>query len=206
MEPPHPETGAPAVMPPVIEPIICGASVRDRIITPYRADRFEFTLQQLGLLDKYPMLARHLRTGFLIGDFDTLTRSYTPDNHFHKPEHRDFVLNYVDEQVKLRRMSGPWSQTAVEYLLGGPFMSSPIFLIDKAGSPGKLRLIQDCSFENEDGFSVNDFIDSDNFPTTWGTAAEVAQIVSSISFILSCVSCRSCVNPRQIRFLFLRAS
>lgn len=61
-------------------------------------------------------------------------------------------------------------------------MSSPIFLIPKAGSPGKFRLIQDCSFKNKDGFSVNDFIDSDKFPTRWNTALEVAQIVSVSSF------------------------
>jgi len=31
-----------------------------------------------------------------------------------------------------------------------------------------------------DGYSVNGFLDSDDFPTEWGTAAQVADIVSDI--------------------------
>lgn len=189
---PHPETLAPAVVPPVIAPVeTYNGSVKNRIITPYRADRFESILRQLGLWTQYSDLPHRLRTGFLIGEFDPLTRTHTPPNHLHRPEQLKFVSEYVREQVQLRRMSGPYTQTQVESFLGGPFMSSPIFLIHKAGSPGKFRLIQDCSFKNKDGFSVNDFIDSDKFPTRWNTALEVAQIVSFVHFWRPLLLCNS---------------
>lgn len=50
--------------------------------------------------------------------------------------------------------------------------------VEKAGEPGKFRIVRDLSYENEDGFAVNKFLDADDFPTEWGTAAQVAEIVS----------------------------
>ena len=71
---------------------------------------------------------------------------------------------------------GPYSAADVEQILGGPFVSSPLSVVPKAG--GKLRLGQDCSHEDGNGVSVNSMIDADMFPTTWGTAAQVAEKVS----------------------------
>lgn len=175
----EPDTGAAPASPPTITPIVRG-SERERVITPYRADAFERTLRSLGLIDRHPNLPNRLRNGFPMGDFEKLTRTYTPNNRFRDPRHTQFVLEYIGEQVQLRRMSGPYPQAKVEEILGGPFMSAPLAVIDKAGSPGKFRLIQDCSYKNADGFSMNDFINPENFPTTWGTASDVAQIVSNV--------------------------
>lgn len=179
-----PETGAAPVKPPVITPLVGGDSERNRIITPYRADAFERSLVKLGLIDKHKHLPSRLRNGFPIGEFDTLTRSYTPNNYFRDPKHLAFALEYVQEQVALGRMTGPYTQSQVEEVLGGPFKSAPLSAIDKAGSPGKLRLIQNCSFKHEDGVSMNDFIDPEEYPTTWGTASEVAQIVSTDGMVV----------------------
>lgn len=166
------------MVPPIITPVLKGVGEKDRVITPYRADALEAKLREFGLLEKYPYLPDRFRYGFPIGDFDPLKKTYTPRNHSSAYEHIDFIRNYVTEQVSLQRMSGPYTLREVQTKLGSHFMTSPLGVVDKAGSPGKFRLIQSCSFKNEDGFSVNDFIDSNNFPTTWGTAAEVAQIVS----------------------------
>ncbi|THH14019.1 hypothetical protein EUX98_g9656, partial [Antrodiella citrinella] len=51
--------------------------------------------------------------------------------------------------------------------------------VDKAGAPGKYRLVQNCSYKNDEGVSVNSQINSDDFPTRWGTAAQVAKIIST---------------------------
>lgn len=170
-----------SVVPPIITPVLSGAGERDRIITPYRADALEAKLRQYGLLDKYPQLPDRFRYGFPIGDFQPLKKTYTPKNHSSAYEHLDFIRQYVAEQVSLNRMSGPYTAREVQSKLKSHFMTSPLGVVDKAGSPGKYRLIQNCSFKNEDGFSVDDFIDANDFPTTWGTAAEVAQIVSHLS-------------------------
>ncbi len=171
------------MVPPVIKPILRGISERDRIITPYNADTFESMLHYLGLSKTHPNLPYRLRTGFSLGTFEPLTRSHTSSNHIHCPEGLDFVLQYALEQVRLGHMSGPYTQSEVEDILGGPFMSSPVFLRPKTGSSGEYRVVLDCSSKNRDGFFVNYFIDPEDFPTSWGNAEEVARIVSNLSSI-----------------------
>ncbi len=157
-----------------------GVSERDRIITPYRADAWDRALAALGLTSKHPNLTHNMRYGFEIGDMAPVLETFTPPNHPPATEHMDFITDYISEQVRLGRMTGPYSKDRVEEILGAPFISSPLSVIPKAG--GKLRLIQDCSHEDEYGMSVNARIDADLFPTEWGTAAKMAEFVSLISF------------------------
>lgn len=170
---------APSAGPPTITPVVrCASSARDRVITTYRADAWEAELREWGLWEKYSALPNRLRHGFPIGDMTPLTETFTPENHKGAEEHMDFVENYVSEQVAQGHMTGPYAKEEVEALLGTPFRSSPLSVVEKAGSTGKWRLIQNCSFADRHGVSVNDMIDSDEFPTEWGTATEVAEIVS----------------------------
>lgn len=169
------------MVPPTIPARVSGASELERIITPYNADAFERTLVTLGLQHRHPDLANNLRSGFPIGNFPSLSRTSRPRNHKRGVENMDFILAYAAEQVELGRMTGPYTQDEVEQVLGSPFVSSPLTVVPKSGGAG-LRLVQDCSFVNEQGFSVNSFIDSDDFPTRWGTAAKFAQKVSQLSF------------------------
>lgn len=74
-------------------------------------------------------------------------------------------------------MSGPFSASQVQNILGGHFVSSPLGVVEKSGESGKYRVVRDLSFKNEDGYSVNGQLDSDDFPTEWGTASQVADIV-----------------------------
>ena len=89
-----------------------------------------------------------------------------------KDEHMDFIQGYVDEQVALGHMTGPYAREEVERILGSPFRTSPLAVTEKPGSPGKWRLIQNCSFQDAEGVSVNSMIDSDEFPTIWGKNSE----------------------------------
>ncbi|TFK83907.1 hypothetical protein K466DRAFT_463882, partial [Polyporus arcularius HHB13444] len=41
-------------------------------------------------------------------------------------EHMDFILEYISEQVRLGRMTGPYSKQQVERILGSHFVSSPL--------------------------------------------------------------------------------
>lgn len=177
------DTSPVPVVPPTITPVIRGGSGRDRIITPYRADAFERRLRTLKLLQKHPHLPGRIRHGFPMGNFTPLKKTYAPRNHAPRPRHLQFVKEYINEQVSLGRMTGPYDMNTVKKVLKSDFMSSPLLVISKAGSPGKFRLIQDCSRKNKDGFSVNDFVNAEDFPTEWGNADEVAQIVSiSLAF------------------------
>lgn len=124
-----------------------------------------------------------MRHGFPIGDVPPLTRTYTPKNHKSAEEHPEIIRDYCNEEVKLGRMSGPFSKEETHRIFGGHFASSPLGLVEKSGEPGKFRIVRDLSFENEDGFAVNKFLDADDFPTEWGTAAQVAEIVSNFHII-----------------------
>lgn len=184
--PPHPETGARAVIPPRIPPVTNNHNGRQRIITPYRSDEFERRLRLNQVLwKKHSELPNRIRYGFPIGDFSPLRRTYVAPNHARRPEHVAFIREYLNEQRELGRMEGPYDEQTVRAKLLSPFMTSPSFVIAKAGSPGKFRLVQDCSYKNEDGFSVNDSVEADKFPTKWDNASSVAQIVSASAYIPS---------------------
>ncbi|GBE88972.1 hypothetical protein SCP_1403800 [Sparassis crispa] len=170
------DTSAPSVVPTVMPLRLSGVSERERIITPYDADAFESVLHTLGLFQRYPFLPRKLRYSFPIGDFAPLLRTFAPLNHSSGAEHINFIRQYISEQVSLGCMTGPYSQAQVEHILGSHFVSSPLAVVPKAGSK-KFRLVQNCSYQDEFGVSVNSQINSDNFPTKWGTAAEVAEII-----------------------------
>lgn len=168
-----------AEAPPTTQPLARVERIVDRIITPYNADAYEEYLSRFDLNDKYPQLVFNLRNGFPIGNIPPLTRTYTPPNHKSALEHPDVISKYLSEECSLGRMSGPFSKTQIEQELGSNFVSCPLGLVEKAGEPGKFRIIRDLSYINkEDGYSVNAFLDADDFPTEWGTASQVAEIVS----------------------------
>lgn len=98
-------------------------------------------------------------------------------------------------------MSGPYTKEDVHDILGGHFVTSPIGLVEKAGEPGKFRIVRDFSFKNDDGFAVNNYLDSDDFPTEWGTASQVAEIVSSSILVTRrCLSRVAAFSIAQGRF------
>ena len=177
-------TSTRAVVPPSIPLKISGASLRDRINTPYNWEVFKNALEEYSLLHLYPDLPNKLRFGFSIGDFSPLAHTSCPPNHASGTQNLDFIKSYAEEQVVLGRMSGPYTQDQVEGILNSPFVSSPLAVVEKTGGAG-LRLIQNCSYVNDQGISVNMFINSDAFPTRWGTAAKFAQRVSAQSVLFS---------------------
>ncbi|KAG2353198.1 hypothetical protein BDR07DRAFT_1222498, partial [Suillus spraguei] len=71
---------------------------------------------------------------------------------------------------------GPFTEDQVFDILGGHFASSPLGVVEKSGGHEKFCVVCDISFKNDDEFSVNSHLDSDNFPTEWGTASQVAEL------------------------------
>ena len=156
-----------------------GASEREWIVTPYDPQAWRECLSALGLAEKHAGLAEAMECGFHIGDLAPIKNTLIHPNYPAASDHAEFIRAYVAEQVVLGRMSGPYARADVERVLGSPFISSPLSVVPKAN--GKLRLVQDCSKEDENGLSVNGRIDSDLFPTRWGSAAEVADLVRTFS-------------------------
>lgn len=174
-------TCAPFAETPHTEPLQSHASeVFNRIVTPYIASAYESRLRKFNLSEKYPDLVFNLQHGFPIGDIAPPTKTYIPKNHKSALDHLDVIQSYCTDEVKLGRMSGPFTKDQVHDILGGHFVSSPLGVVEKAGEPGKYRVVRDLSFKNTDGYSVNGQLDSDDFPTEWGTASQVAEIVSHL--------------------------
>ena len=74
-------------------------------------------------------------------------------------------------------MSGPFTWDELKKEAHGNIIVSPLGAVDKAGEPGKLRIIRDLSFKGRAPFSVNDRINKNAFTTKWGTAAMVIDLV-----------------------------
>ncbi|SJL14075.1 uncharacterized protein ARMOST_17530 [Armillaria ostoyae] len=154
--------------------------IRNRIVTPYNADAIESLLAQHNLLDQHPDLALKLRSGFPMGDFPPLHQSVIFPNYVLDPAHTAFIDDYFDEEETSGRMSGPFSREEVEAILG-PFQCSPCSVNSQDQGPDlppKLRVVRNLSKGSSVHPSTNDFIDSSKFPTRFGSAAEVAKIVS----------------------------
>ena len=103
---------------------------------------------------------------------ETKSRHSVPipfENHHSSRLDPTFINNYIAQEQVAGRYSQAFSPETLEALIG-PFRTSPLGLIPKPHSDS-LRLIQDMSFPRDNPLihSVNASINSDNFPTTWGT-------------------------------------
>ena len=86
--------------------------------------------------------------------------------------HSQFTEIIHDEFMKGQYLS-PLSKVDLQLLIG-PFQSSPFSIIPKPAEVSKFCVLQNYSFPykmsvNYPNLSINSFINSDNFPATWGT-------------------------------------
>lgn len=108
-----------------------------------------------------------------------LRRLYYFDNHSSSSRDESFIDAYILQEQAAGRYSEGYPASALEALIG-PFRTSPLGLVPKPHSD-KLRLVQDLSFpRNSSTPSVNSHIDSDNFPTAWGTFSDACALVRAV--------------------------
>ena len=147
---------------------------KSQALTPYRVNAWESLLHHCNLFVKYPNLVSSLRLGFDAG-IRPIHFTYTPSNsptlHLHPEAYRDMVSNEFGKG----RYIGPCTRQEIEALIG-PFQSSPLSWVPKAGKPGKYRAVHNFSFPRTptpDVASINSSIDADMYPCTWGTFATI---------------------------------
>ena len=141
-------------------------------LTPYNSQTWESMLSLSGLYKKYPSLPQNLRTGFLI-NMPIISTTQTPPNKSIITEYQHQFVKIVSHELFKQRYIGPFSAFVTESLIG-PFQTSPFSIIPKPGKPDRFRLIQNFSYPHNTtrihpNPSINSFLDSDDFPTTWGT-------------------------------------
>ena len=152
-------------------------------LTPYNAQVWESLLTDSGLLQKYPSLPQSLRSGFIINIPNIISTQTPPNNAAVKDlqVHFDRIINL---ELHKKRYIGPFSRKNLEFLLG-PFQTSPFSIIPKPGKPDRYRVIQNYSFPHNTtpihpNPSINSSLNSDDFPTTWGTFTIVSLIIHQL--------------------------
>ena len=121
---------------PLSEMFIC-------IIHPYNATAFEPFLSKHNLSILYPLLVTNLKNGFPLGTMPALTTTVIIPNHPSTAQYPELVEEYLLDEVKAGRMSGPFSRHYVKKALRGPFFSSPLLVSVQTQGPGipdKLRI------------------------------------------------------------------
>jgi hypothetical protein len=187
-----PAVGAPAtthvisaldVARPLMELKIALEQRKLKALTPYNADAWAESLQNAGLIEKYSHIPESIRTGFYI-NFPTISVSQIPPNKETIVEFSVEFQKIVSAEIRKGRYIGPMSREHIEYLIG-PFQCSPFSIIPKPGRPGQFRLVQNFSFPHEPSSrfpdcAINANIDSDSFPTTWGTFELVSLLIQRL--------------------------
>lgn len=110
-----------------------------------------------------------------MGVRSSITSTYTPCNHQSALSHADVVNLHIEKELSAHRYTGPFSRDRLELIIG-PFRSSPLGTVEKAGSSNEFRIIQDLSYprNNPSIHSVNSEIDMSDFTCGWGTFYKVS--------------------------------
>ena len=101
-------------------------------------------------------------------------------NHASSQIDPDFITLYIAEEQAIGRYSAAFRREDLERLIG-PFRTSPLGLVPKPHTD-TFRMIQDMSYpRNHPSItSVNHGINSDDFPTAWGTFDDTAALILSL--------------------------
>jgi hypothetical protein len=149
------------------------------------ADAFDSILAATNLTYKYLKLASKIRNGFPIGEPDPPKMTTILENHIHHLDDTMVIRKYLDAETAKGHMTGPFTKEKMDNVVGGvTWVASPVMVVctpGNHGGPEKTRVVIDSSKKNCDGISVNDQLHCDD--TTWGTAADVAEIVSVLVHI-----------------------
>lgn len=105
------------------------------IITPFQWEKWEELLSAAGILEEFLDVPKGIHFGWRIGvpDSYSLSSTFIPPNHKSALDHPDFLLSYIESEVREKRYTGPFSPSCLEYIIG-PFRSSPLGVILKPGS------------------------------------------------------------------------
>lgn len=170
---------------PVVETRLTALSIalehrKREALTPYLPRAWDEPLEEADLTIHYSHILEGLRLGFRI-NLPVITHTQSPPNRASIAEHSTEFNRIVQDEITKGRYFGPLSQDSVEQLIG-PFQSSPFSIIPKPGKPGRYRIVQNFSFPHKPSLtfinpSINSFINSNNFPTTWGTFSLVSLLI-----------------------------
>ena len=153
---------------------------RHKPLTPLIANHWQLALTNAHLLSKYPMIPMYIRQGAHAG-IPPIQKSYTPLNKNSTEAQKNIFDEMIQTEFHKGRYLGPFTKEELEHEIG-PFQSSPLSLVPKAGKPGKFQLIQNLSHPhmNLPTPSINAQLKSDDFPCTWGTFKTTCTLIRNL--------------------------
>lgn len=153
------------------------ANELSKLTTPYIADAFQDALLEAGLNERYPNLVYDIKHGSPLGNPTPLTHTTIFPNLKSVNDNPAVVDVHLEEEIALGRVSGPFTIEEANFMFGH-FKNTPLGLVEKEPGSGKYRIIRHGSKKDSFGISTNDTLNSDDFPTTWHSAWNVASYVS----------------------------
>ena len=149
-------------------------------MTPLDADQWERALSTSNLLSAYYLIPEFIRYGAYAG-IPHINQSFTPPNKESTETLASVFNDIIQAEFNKGRYLGPFSREELVYEIG-PFQSSLLSLVPKSGKPGKYRLIQNLSYPhtNTPTPSINAYLNSDDFPCTWGTFRTVCALIRNL--------------------------
>ena len=149
------------------------------VVTPLDAVGLESLLREQGIFEEWSHVINGIRHGFNVGVKDQIGSTVVHPNHSSSTLAPDFISSYIQSEVAAGRYSRGYSQSELEKLIG-PFCTSPLGLVPKDGD--SYRLIQDLSFprSGRSVASINSSINSDDFPTEWGSFDKASSLILSL--------------------------
>ncbi|KAF8503143.1 hypothetical protein JB92DRAFT_3123482 [Gautieria morchelliformis] len=86
-----------------------------------------------------------------------------------------FVSDDMASKLAAGRLSSLFTVSKAHTIFGGHFRTSTLGLVPKHGKdPNTLQLIRHLSKKDSQGYSTNDWLDSDDFPMKWALSAHLA--------------------------------
>ena len=175
------------------------------VSTRLNADGLAEELRGFGILEKWSHVVDGLRHGFDVGvKAETHgDKTIIDKNHSSCSKSPQFISDYITSEKAKGHYSDGYTPQELESLIG-PFRTSPLGLIPKDAD--SFRLIQDFSFprNDPDRHSVNHSVNSDDFPTAWGTFDGTSKMILSLpqgsvaaAFDISAACRQTPVSPDQ---------
>jgi hypothetical protein len=151
-----------------------------RVSSLLHPDIWESELRLLGLWEKFSDVPDGLRHGFRIGAHHPVHTTHTPANHQSALMQPEVIEKHIISELAADRYAGPYSRSQLELLIG-PFQSAPLGVVEKSSTPGSFRIVQDFSFSRDHHTtpSLNDQIDTEDFPCMWGTFDDVVRALAN---------------------------
>ncbi|KAL4063985.1 hypothetical protein V8B97DRAFT_1435108 [Scleroderma yunnanense] len=106
---------------------------RSRAHTPYVAEAWSHFLSTYNLLSKYPSIPQSIHDGFIV-HAPRISRSLSPSNKPSITQYLEAFHEIIDKELAKGRYIGPFTREDIEKSLG-PFQTSPLSIIPKAGKP-----------------------------------------------------------------------